>query len=116
LIGAKLRRRHFDQLPELLNVITGKMSLVGPYALPLSDHAKLGEEHHLRYVVRPGFTGPWQVCGRQELTSSELTMMDLAYLRHWTVFADLEILIRTIRLMIKGDGKPLVLIEDPEPD
>jgi lipopolysaccharide/colanic/teichoic acid biosynthesis glycosyltransferase len=114
-IGAKLRSRHFDQLPELLNVITGKMSLVGPYALPLSDHAKLGEEHQLRYVVRPGFTGPWQVCGRRELTCSELTMMDLAYLRHWTVFADLEILIRTIRLMIKGDGEPLILIEDPAP-
>jgi lipopolysaccharide/colanic/teichoic acid biosynthesis glycosyltransferase len=115
VVGAKLGSRGFDVLPQLLNVLTGKMSLVGPRPLHLSDHAKLADEHLLRYVIRPGVTGPWQVCNREKITCSELTKMDLAYLRNWTVLSDLEILIKTARMMIKG-SKPLqLLVPEPEP-
>lgn len=114
-VGAKLRRRGFDVLPQLLNVLTGKMSLVGPRPLHLSDHAKLADEHLLRYVIRPGVTGPWQVCDRETITCSELTKMDLAYLRNWTVLSDLEILIKTARMMLKGNKPLQLLVEDPPP-
>jgi lipopolysaccharide/colanic/teichoic acid biosynthesis glycosyltransferase len=110
-LGRCLRSRGLDELPQLLNVLVGDMSLVGPRPLHLSDHAKLSEEDLLRYLVLPGITGPWQVCGRSSVSTSDLTKIDVAYLRHWTVFSDFEILVKSARLVLKG-RKDLPEIED----
>jgi lipopolysaccharide/colanic/teichoic acid biosynthesis glycosyltransferase len=110
-LGQFLRSHGLDELPQLLNVLVGDMSLVGPRPLHLSDHDKLGEEDLLRYLVLPGITGPWQVCGRSSVSTQELTKIDVAYLRHWTVFSDLEILVKSARLVLKG-RKDLPAIDD----
>jgi lipopolysaccharide/colanic/teichoic acid biosynthesis glycosyltransferase len=100
--GAWLRNRGLDELPQLVNVLLGQMSLVGPRPLRIADHSKLEDEHLVRYVVRPGVTSPWQICNRQTLTHDELVNLDLAYLRNWSILVDLEILVKTAKLMIRG--------------
>ncbi len=125
-LGAWLRKRGLDELPQLLNILRGDMSLVGPRPLRLADDAKLHDAELLRYVVRPGATGPWQVSGRSKISLSELTALDMAYLRHWTIISDLEILVKTARLVIRGREKPLSIsmesravaepMVDPDPD
>jgi lipopolysaccharide/colanic/teichoic acid biosynthesis glycosyltransferase len=104
-LGGWLRDRGLDELPQLVNVLLGDMSLVGPRPLRLSADATLHGVQLLRYVVRPGATSPFQVCGRNSVSNSELTDMDMAYLRHWTIVADLEILVKTARLIIRGREK-----------
>jgi lipopolysaccharide/colanic/teichoic acid biosynthesis glycosyltransferase len=111
-LGSWLARRGLDELPQLFNVLLGDMSLVGPRPLPLIDHAKLTDIQQLRYVVKPGATSPWQVCERGRITYSELTAMDMAYLRHWTVLADLEIIVKTMRLVIRGRSDLPSLVPD----
>ncbi|HEX7245354.1 MAG TPA: sugar transferase [Solirubrobacterales bacterium] len=110
-LGRFLRSHGLDELPQLLNVLAGHMSLVGPRPLHLSDHAKLDEEDLLRYLVLPGITGPWQVCGRSRVSTADLTKIDVSYLRHWTAFSDFEILIKSARLVLKG-RQNLPVIED----
>jgi lipopolysaccharide/colanic/teichoic acid biosynthesis glycosyltransferase len=118
-LGRWLRSHGLDELPQLFNVLVGDMSLVGPRPLRLSDDTKIRDADLLRYVVRPGATSPWQVCGRPSIFCSELTAMDLAYLRHWTIFTDLEILVKTARLVFRGRDEELTLhiddALDPEP-
>jgi lipopolysaccharide/colanic/teichoic acid biosynthesis glycosyltransferase len=109
--GTFLRSHGIDELPQLINVLRGHMSLVGPRPLELNNHVRLSDLDLLRYVVRPGATSPWQVCSRTSLTYSELTAMDMAYLRRWSVFIDLEILLRTTRLVIFGRGEGVPAIE-----
>lgn len=113
-LGNFLRDRGIDELPQLLNVLRGQMSLVGPRPLELGDHVRLADAELLRYVVRPGATGPWQVCRRVELTYPELTSMDMAYLRHWSFFTDLEILVGTAKRVLLGRDVPAIR-RDPKP-
>jgi lipopolysaccharide/colanic/teichoic acid biosynthesis glycosyltransferase len=112
-LGKKLRNRGLDELPQLFNILLGDMSLVGPRPLKLSDDAKLRDWELIRYVVRPGATSPWQVSGREVISFAELTALDMAYLRHWTIVADLEILVKTARLVLRGREK-LLTISAPE--
>ncbi|HEX5307514.1 MAG TPA: sugar transferase [Solirubrobacteraceae bacterium] len=100
--GRFLKGRGLDEIPQLLNVIIGDMSLVGPRPLHATDDSFLSDDALFRYVVRPGVTGPWLVCRRTRLTYSELAALDVAYLRHWTLITDLDILAKTLRLMVRG--------------
>jgi exopolysaccharide biosynthesis polyprenyl glycosylphosphotransferase len=95
-IGQLLRRFSLDELPQLVNVLRGEMSLVGPRPLPERDYAMLEDWHRKRYLVLPGITGLWQVSGRSELDFDELVHLDFIYLESWSLALDLTILLKTI--------------------
>ncbi|HEU0024542.1 MAG TPA: sugar transferase [Thermoleophilaceae bacterium] len=103
-VGRFLRRWSIDELPQLLNVLRGEMSLVGPRPLPRRDYERLEDWHRKRYLVLPGMTGLWQVSGRSELDFDELVRLDFLYLEHWSVFLDLSILLKTIPAVIRAKG------------
>ncbi len=103
-IGGFLRRYSLDELPQLLNVLRGEMSLVGPRPLPERDYERLGDWHRKRYLVLPGITGLWQVSGRAELDFDELVRLDFLYLERWSVFLDLSIMLKTIPAVMKRKG------------
>jgi exopolysaccharide biosynthesis polyprenyl glycosylphosphotransferase len=103
-IGRFLRRWSFDELPQLLNVLRGEMSLVGPRPLPQRDYDQLEDWHRKRYLVLPGMTGLWQVSGRSELDFDELVRLDFVYLERWSVFLDLTILLQTIPAVVRARG------------
>lgn len=103
-LGGFLRRFSLDELPQLLNVLRGEMSLVGPRPLPQRDYDRLDEWHRKRYLVLPGITGLWQVSGRAELDFDELLRLDFLYLERWSVFLDLSILLKTVPAVIKRKG------------
>jgi exopolysaccharide biosynthesis polyprenyl glycosylphosphotransferase len=103
-VGRFLRRWSLDELPQLLNVLRGEMSLVGPRPLPQRDYDRLADWHRKRYLVLPGMTGLWQVSGRAELDFDELVRLDFLYLEHWSVFLDLSIMLKTIPAVIRARG------------
>ncbi|MBA3302117.1 MAG: exopolysaccharide biosynthesis polyprenyl glycosylphosphotransferase, partial [Thermoleophilaceae bacterium] len=103
-VGRLLRRWSLDELPQLLNVLRGEMSLVGPRPLPQRDFERLEEWHRKRYLVLPGMTGLWQVSGRSELDFDELVRLDFLYLERWSVFLDLSILLKTIPAVARSKG------------
>lgn len=113
-LGAWLSRRGLDEVPQLVNVLLGEMSLVGPRPLRLIDYSKLHDEQLLRYVVAPGVTSAWQVSTRQALTPAELISLDIAYLRKWSILIDLEILVKTARLLIRGRLELPALIDEDD--
>ena len=103
-IGAHLRRWSVDELPQLLNVVIGNMSLVGPRpALP--EEAALYADHvRRRLVVKPGITGLWQVNGRSDLSWDESVRMDLRYVENWSFALDLQVLWKTFSVIFSGSG------------
>ncbi len=103
-VGRFLRRYSLDELPQLVNVVRGEMSLVGPRPLPMRDFEHLEEWHKKRYLVLPGITGLWQVSGRAELDFDDLVRLDFLYLERWSVFLDLSILLKTIPAVLSGRG------------
>jgi exopolysaccharide biosynthesis polyprenyl glycosylphosphotransferase len=103
-IGRILRRFSLDELPQLVNVLRGEMSLVGPRPLPERDYAMLEEWHRKRYLVLPGITGLWQVSGRSELDFDDLVHLDFLYLEHWSLALDLTILLKTIPAVLLRRG------------
>ena len=103
-VGRFLRRFSLDELPQLVNVIRGEMSLVGPRPLPSRDFDRLEEWHKKRYLVLPGITGLWQISGRSELDFDDLVRLDFLYLERWSVFLDLAILLKTIPAVISRRG------------
>ena len=94
-VGRLLRRVSFDELPQVLNVLRGEMSLVGPRPLPLRDYALLEDWHRKRYLVLPGMTGLWQISGRSGLTFDDLVRLDFYYLDNWSIWLDISILVKT---------------------
>lgn len=103
-VGRLLRRTSIDELPQLLNVLLGHMSLVGPRP-PLPEEAsRYDEREHRRLTVKPGLTGLWQVSGRSDLTWPETVSLDLWYVDNWSVSADLGLLARTVRAVADGRG------------
>jgi exopolysaccharide biosynthesis polyprenyl glycosylphosphotransferase len=94
-VGRLLRRFSLDELPNLINVLRGEMSLVGPRPLPLRDYALLDEWHRRRYNVLPGITGLWQIAGRSDLTFDDLVRLDFYYLENWSIWLDVSILAKT---------------------
>jgi exopolysaccharide biosynthesis polyprenyl glycosylphosphotransferase len=103
-VGRFLRRWSIDELPQLLNVVRGDMSLVGPRPLPQRDYDRLEDWHRKRNLVMPGITGLWQVSGRSELDFDELVRLDFLYLERWSVFLDMTIMLKTIPAVIRARG------------
>jgi exopolysaccharide biosynthesis polyprenyl glycosylphosphotransferase len=103
-VGRFLRRFSLDELPQLVNVVRGEMSLVGPRPLPLRDFERLEEWHKKRYLVLPGITGLWQVSGRAELDFDDLVRLDFLYLERWSVALDLVILLKTVPAVLTRRG------------
>jgi exopolysaccharide biosynthesis polyprenyl glycosylphosphotransferase len=103
-VGRVLRRFSLDELPQLVNVLRGEMSLVGPRPLPERDYAMLEDWHRKRYLVLPGITGLWQVSGRSELDFDDLVHLDFIYLERWSLALDLTILLKTIPAVLLRRG------------
>ena len=103
-VGVLLRRYSLDELPQLLNVVRGEMSLVGPRPLPQRDFERLEDWHKKRYLVLPGMTGLWQVSGRSELDFDDLVRLDFLYLERWSVGLDLAILLKTLPAVLMRRG------------
>ncbi len=95
-VGRFLRRYSLDELPQVLNVMRGEMSLVGPRPLPLRDYVQLEDWHRKRYLVLPGMTGLWQVSGRIDLSFDDLVRLDFYYLENWSIWLDVSILAKTL--------------------
>jgi exopolysaccharide biosynthesis polyprenyl glycosylphosphotransferase len=103
-VGRVLRRFSLDELPQLVNVIRGEMSLVGPRPLPERDYEMLEDWHRKRYLVLPGITGLWQVSGRSELDFDDLVHLDFIYLERWSLALDLTIILKTIPAVLSRRG------------
>ncbi len=103
-VGRFLRRYSLDELPQLVNVVMGQMSLVGPRPLPERDFERLEDWHKKRYLVMPGITGLWQVSGRSDLDFDDLVRLDFLYLERWSVGLDLSILLKTIPAVFARRG------------
>lgn len=103
-VGKYLRRYSIDEIPQLINVIKGDMSLVGPRPLTMRDSAKLPPEQFYRYQVLPGVTGMWQVYGRSNTNSKQLYLYDRFYISRWSLKLDLTILLKTVLVVIGGRG------------
>ena len=103
-IGARLRKWSDDELPQLINVVKGEMSLVGPRPALPSEAAKYADHVRRRLVVKPGITGMWQVNGRSDLSWEETVRLDLRYVENWSFALDLQILWKTISVITRGSG------------
>lgn len=104
-VGAWLRRTSLDELPQLVNVLRGEMSLVGPrpplpYEVEQYDAEQLG-----RLGARPGITGLWQVSGRNQLSYRSMVRLDLEYIERWSLLLDVQILLRTVPVVLRNTGK-----------
>ena len=103
-VGRVLRRFSLDEIPQVLNVLRGEMSLVGPRPLPVRDYARLEPWHRKRYFVLPGMTGLWQIAGRSDLSFDDLVRLDFYYLDNWSVWLDVSILAKTIPAVLRRRG------------
>ena len=103
-IGKILRRTSFDEFPQLINILKGEMSLVGPRPVTDAEIAKYGENARRVLTVKPGLTGLWQVSGRSDTDYSERVSYDIYYLQSWSVWLDLWIMYRTPGVILKGKG------------
>ena len=101
--GRGLRRWSLDELPQLLNVLRGDMSVVGPRP-PIPYEVEAYELwHRERLDLKPGLTGLWQVSGRNRLAFDEMVRLDLFYIENWSLLLDLKIILRTLPVMLRGD-------------
>jgi exopolysaccharide biosynthesis polyprenyl glycosylphosphotransferase len=103
-VGGVLRRYSLDELPQLINVLRGDMSMVGPRPPLAEEVAQYGDDVRRRLVVRPGLTGLWQVNGRSDLTWEESVRLDLRYVENWSLALDLLILWKTCSAVVRGSG------------
>lgn len=104
-VGKFLRRYSLDEIPQVINVLMGQMSLVGPRPLPLRDVEHFEEHHHLRHNVMPGITGLWQVSGRSDILDfEEAFRLDITYIQNWSLGLDFQILVRTVKVVVGKEG------------
>jgi lipopolysaccharide/colanic/teichoic acid biosynthesis glycosyltransferase len=104
-IGKIIRKTSIDELPQLINVLKGEMSLVGPRP-PIPYEAEKYESWHMRRLqeVRPGLTGLWQVEGRSKTSFDDMVRLDLRYIRNWSLWLDFKILFKTVAVVVRCDG------------
>jgi lipopolysaccharide/colanic/teichoic acid biosynthesis glycosyltransferase len=103
-VGAHLRRLSLDELPQLFNIFLGQMSLVGPRPPLPAETEEYAEHVRRRLVVKPGLTGLWQVNGRSDLSWEESVRLDLRYVENWSFALDLQILWKTISVLMWRSG------------
>jgi exopolysaccharide biosynthesis polyprenyl glycosylphosphotransferase len=103
-VGRVLRRLSLDEIPQIVNVLKGEMSLVGPRPLPLRDYALLEDWHRARYAVLPGMTGLWQISGRSGLGFDDLVRLDFTYIENWSIWLDITIIAKTIPAVVLRRG------------
>jgi lipopolysaccharide/colanic/teichoic acid biosynthesis glycosyltransferase len=103
-VGRFLRRSSIDELPQLINVLKGEMSLIGPRPQVQAEVDQYAPEHHRRLFVKPGITGLWQVSGRSEVPRHEALLLDLHYVDTWSFRRDLRILMKTAKAVATARG------------
>jgi lipopolysaccharide/colanic/teichoic acid biosynthesis glycosyltransferase len=103
-VGRFLRRWSIDELPQLVNVLKGEMSLVGPRPLPVRDFLRMEEAHKRRLRAIPGMTGYWQTSGRSDLSFEEMVRLDLYYMENWSLSFDLKIILKTLGAVLRREG------------
>lgn len=103
-VGQLLRKTSLDELPQLINVLRGEMSLVGPRPVPLYEAALYQDSHYERLMALPGITGLWQIIGRGQVTFEEMMQLDLDYVRRQSIWFDLWILCMTLPAVFQGEG------------
>lgn len=103
-IGAFIRKTSIDELPQLVNVLKGEMSLVGPRPLPTYETAECNEYQLQRLLVKPGLTCYWQIFGRNDISFDEWIEMDLQYIREASIWTDIKILFMTVGAVLTGKG------------
>lgn len=103
-LGKFLRKASIDELPQLVNVLKGQMSLVGPRMIAPPEWVKFGKWKHNLLTVKPGLTGQWQVSGRSELSYEDRVRLDMHYIRYYTIWLDVRILFNTFGAVLRGSG------------
>jgi exopolysaccharide production protein ExoY len=99
-VGATLRKLSVDELPQLVNVLRGEMSIVGPRPIVSDEIPMYGDDIRFYLSARPGLTGPWQVNGRSDLPYERRVMLDRVYVENWSLWADLQIVVKTIPALL----------------
>jgi exopolysaccharide biosynthesis polyprenyl glycosylphosphotransferase len=103
-VGRYLRKASIDELPQLVNVLLGQMSLVGPRMLTAEELSHFGRWQHNLLTVRPGLTGLWQISGRSDLGYEDRVRLDMHYIRNYSIWLDLAIILRTVPSLLSGKG------------
>jgi lipopolysaccharide/colanic/teichoic acid biosynthesis glycosyltransferase len=103
-VGRWLRRTSIDELPQLFNVLSGDMSLVGPRPALPAEAAAWGDDLRERLRVKPGITGEWQISGRFQASLEDYERLDLHYVDNWSLVRDLVILVKTVPAVLRRDG------------
>lgn len=103
-VGRWLRRTSLDELPQLFNVLRGEMSLVGPRMITPAELPRFGRWQHNLLIVKPGLTGLWQISGRADLSYEDRVRLDMYYIRNYTIWLDLKILLQTVWVVLQGKG------------
>jgi exopolysaccharide biosynthesis polyprenyl glycosylphosphotransferase len=104
LVGHFIRSWSIDELPQLINILKGEMSLVGPRPLTLREVERMDELHKKRHAIIPGITGYWQISGRSDLSFEEMLRLDLYYMKNWSLYLDMRILLKTAMVVLRRDG------------
>lgn len=103
-IGRFIRRTSIDELPQLVNIVKGEMSIVGPRPLPTYEAEQCNEYQNQRLLVKPGLTCFWQCCGRNDIPFDEWIEMDLRYIREAGILTDFKLMIKTVGAVMRSDG------------
>jgi exopolysaccharide biosynthesis polyprenyl glycosylphosphotransferase len=103
-IGGWLRRTSLDELPQLINILRGDISLVGPRPIVTAELEKYGADRSSLFSLKPGLTGLWQVSGRNDVSYDERVKLDIYYVENWSLWLDIKIILRTIVMVLRGRG------------
>jgi lipopolysaccharide/colanic/teichoic acid biosynthesis glycosyltransferase len=103
-VGRLLRKSALDELPQLLNVFRGEMSLVGPRPLVIEEDLRIEGWHRRRLELTPGMTGPWQILGPARVPLREMVAIDYLYVANWSLWSDIKILLRTVPHVLGRHG------------